>query len=170
MLTIKQPTRKIELCADFEARADWEAAVEAEAVASLSKARKRMSDSDKDLDAARKAQDEAIERMEQATYTFTLQALPRTQYRVLVELHPPRPDIDSDAAQKVNVATFGDELIQRSIIAVHASDGSVVDFDPAAEWRPLADEMTNAQWTEFYAAAVGLNQETVAVPRKRVAS
>lgn len=171
MITMQSlPTAKVELATDLAARMEWEAALADEYAASKTAIRRASSKSDPAAADARARMDAAQAAMAASTFTFTLTAIPRTRYRRLVAEHPPRPNVAADADQAVNMDTFGDKLIEACILRVNDHEGRPVDFDPAAEWKPLADAMTDAQWTDFYRAAVRLNLEGSAVPPRRASS
>ena len=165
MIKITRPTTTVKLATDLSARQEWEQAVQDEAAATLDSARRRMSDTK--LAEAHKRIDDAREAMAASELTFTLVALPRSEYTKLVAAHPAQPGIEQDEQQGVHVETFGDALLEASILRVNDADGTPLDFNPAKEWKQLADDMTDGQWSEFYRAAISLNKGTTAVPRKR---
>lgn len=165
------PTKQVRLATNLAARLAWEEAVADEYRATQQAVKRRASQKDDPVVAdARARQDAAQAEMAGSVAVFTLRALPRSKYRQIVAAHPPRPGVAADDDQKVNMDTFGDALIEASILRVNDGAGDPVDFDPAVEWKPLADSMTDAQWTEFYQAAVSLNLEPMAVPPKRATS
>ena len=161
------PEKVVELATNVAARAEWEQAIRDEQDATLEAARaRRMSDKDSlCLNEIRARIDAAQEAMAGSVYAFTLRAITRSQYRDLVIAHPPRPDAADDAREGVNIASFGDALIAASIVGV-THHGEPVEWSHD-DWTALADEMTDAQWTEFYRAAVGLNKKITQVPPKR---
>ena len=162
------PEKVVELATNVAARAEWEQAIRDELDITLEAARsRRMSGEDSPgLKEIRARIDAAQEAMADSVRVFTLRALPRGSYRNLVAAHPPRDGVREDEVQRINVATFGDALIASSIVGV-THKGEPVDFDPEADWGPLADEMTDAQWSEFYECAVALNKRVPMVPPKR---
>lgn len=161
------PEKVVELATNVAARAEWEQAIRDEQDITLEAARsRRMSGEDSPgLKEIRARIDAAQEAMAGSVYAFTLRAITRSQYRDLVIAHPPRPGAADDAREGVNIESFGDALIADSIVGVtHHGEPFEWSHD---DWTALADEMTDAQWTEFYRAAVNLNKRVTQVPPKR---
>lgn len=99
--------------------------------------------------------------MEEATVTLVLQALPRREYRALVDKHPPRKDTDGkvlpqDERVGVDRDGFYNELARRSIVQPEL-DATTVDV-------LLDDKLSDGQWEELTTRCNLLNRSTVDVP------
>lgn len=154
-LSIKRPTKGVELCLDMGLRSEWE-----QAEAALGEARKDPSVDQRmaggpvaklakeltDLEAA----------MSAATVTFQLEALTRVEWSRLRTEHPPRKDDASDKTLGFNEASLFEVAIPLSIRGVNDHEGDPVEWDPEA-WQGLADEMTNRQYEDFKIAVLDLN-------------
>lgn len=71
----------------------------------------------------------------------------------------------------VDVSTFFDAVAIESIFAVNEkATNAVVDFDVAAEWLALADDMTDGQYKDFVNAILALNRAVTAAPFSLTAS
>ena len=101
------------------------------------------------------------EEMEAATVTLVLQALPRREYRSLVDKHPPGKDADGkviprDERAGVAYFEFYDELARRSIVSPQL-DAETLDI-------LLDDKLTDGQWQELTSLCNRLNLTSVDVP------
>lgn len=154
-LTIKRPTKGVELCLDLSLRTEWEAAeVALRDARQVPSADTRLAGGPVN-DLARKV-DELEQAMRAATVTFTLTGLPRREWSGHVTNHPPRKDDAGDKQLGFNEETIFDEVIPASITAVVGPDGEPVEWSPE-QWETLADEMTTKQYADFKNAAFGLN-------------
>lgn len=167
-IKVKRPEGTVAFCQDLALRGNWE-----DAKAELERARTEENDqrlgNPEIADAARKVQ--ALEaQMRASVLTFRLRGLPRKQYQELGEEHPPDQEVPQDKAMGVHVASFFDALAKASIYAVNDAEGNPVDFDAAAEWDELADEMTDGQWKEFVDELLRLNRSVTEAPFSRTAS
>lgn len=153
-LTIKRPTKGVELCLDLEKRAEWEAL-------EVRREELRKSPGDSRLtggpltEVAREIT-QLEQEMRDATVVFTLRALPRKEWSDAKTAHPPRKDDESDKVLGFNEATIFDDIIPASIEKVVGPDGEEVEWDDA-KWEPLADEMTTLQYQDFKNAVFALN-------------
>lgn len=153
-LTIKRPTKGVELCLDLEKRAEWEAL-------EVRREELRKSPGDNRLtggpltEVAREIT-QLEQEMRDATVIFTLRALPRKEWSDAKTAHPPRKDDESDKVLGFNEATIFDDIIPASIEKVVGPDGEEVEWDDA-KWEPLADEMTTLQYQDFKNAVFALN-------------
>ena len=153
-LTIKRPTKGVELCLDLEKRAEWEAL-------EVRREELRKSPGDNRLtggpltEVAREIT-QLEQEMRDATVVFTLRALPRKEWSDAKTAHPPRKDDESDKVLGFNEATIFDDIIPASIEKVVGPDGEEVEWDDA-KWEPLADEMTTLQYQDFKNAVFALN-------------
>lgn len=153
-LTIKRPTKGVELCLDLEKRAEWEAL-------EVRREELRKSPGDSRLtggpltEVAREIT-QLEQEMRDATVIFTLRALPRKEWSDAKTAHPPRKDDESDKVLGFNEATIFDDIIPASIERVVGPDGEEVEWDDA-KWEPLADEMTTLQYQDFKNAVFALN-------------
>lgn len=153
-LTIKRPTKGVELCLDLEKRAEWEAL-------EVRREELRKSPGDNRLtggpltEVAREIT-QLEQEMRDATVIFTLRALPRKEWSDAKTAHPPRKDDESDKVLGFNEATIFDDIIPASIEKVVGPDGEEVEWGDA-KWEPLADEMTTLQYQDFKNAVFALN-------------
>jgi hypothetical protein len=159
----KLPERTVDVCLRGDLRTEFEA-LERE----LEQAQQRAADS-----LAGPGTDDLVARIEavqaemrEHTYRFVLRAMPKPAWRGLIADHPPRRDpdgtiVDEDRIMEINVGTFWDDLIRRSII------DPVLDDDA---WTQLQDALTDYQFSELGAAAWGLNRSEVDVPFSHVVS
>lgn len=154
-LTIKRPTKGVELCLDLEKRAEWEALeVKREELRKSPGTDQRMTGGPL-TEVAREIT--ALEQeMRDATVVFTLRALPRKEWSDAKTAHPPRKDDESDKVLGFNEATIFDDIIPASIEKVVGPDGEEVDWS-YEQWEPLADEMTTLQYQDFKNAVFALN-------------
>lgn len=169
----------VDFCTDLALRAEWETANEA-------LVQTRQAGGDMLIDAA-SAEAAALvqdleKRMQDSILRFKIQAISRKHWQELGILFPAREGNPSDARLGVDTSVFFDAVakghkdedhdIPASIIAVNEQvSGKPVDFDPAVEWTPLADEMTNGQYNEFVEKFLELNRGGGSnVPFSRLAS
>lgn len=99
--------------------------------------------------------------MEEATVTLVLQALPRREYRALVDKHPPGKDEDGkvlarDERVGVDYFAFYDELARRSIVEPHLDAGTLDIL--------LDEKLSDGQWEDLTSRCSRLNRTTVDVP------
>lgn len=99
--------------------------------------------------------------MREHTHVFALRALPRQEFRDMVEAHPPREDDKSDQFSGVNSATFPVPLI-----AASCTDPIMT----AEQVDQLLKVLTEGQMLELYSAALHLNRGMVDVPKSAAAS
>ena len=165
-LTVKRPETTVELCLDGELFAEYE-----QLEADLKQARqqaladKRMNDPAVGM--ARQLV-EVIERMRAESVTFTLRGMPRKDWAKLIAENPPRDDNPADKQYGANIEAMMAAAIPASIVAVE-KDGVPVEFDPAKDWAPLADEMTDAQYDEFALKTQSVNRGRQEVPFSQTA-
>jgi hypothetical protein len=161
-LVVKRPETRVQFCLDGDLKADHEAA-EAEFNATRSRALgdARLNDPAKDL--AKKVQD-LEEAMKASSVTFLVRGLKRGDWNELVAEHAPREDNTLDKTYGFNVEALMKAAIPKSIAGVENSAGEPLDFDPAAEWDALADDMTDSQYEEFILATLRVNKGRNEVP------
>jgi hypothetical protein len=106
--------------------------------------------------------DGVLEAMEAATVVLVLQALPRREYRTLVDKHPVPRDADGKASRQrderagVDYDEFFSELARRSIVEPEL-DAPTMDL--------LLDErLSDGQWDELATKCNLINRSTVDVP------
>jgi len=154
-LTIKRPTKGVELCLDLSTRIEWEK-LEVE----LKEARQEPGGDKRLAGGPVQSLAKQIEGLEAAmaesTVTFTLTALKRRDWDKHKADHPPRKGVKSDDQMGVNEETFYDAVMADSVLSVDGPDGDQVEWDHE-QWGPLADEMTNAQYADFKLAILQLN-------------
>lgn len=167
-LTLTRATKVVPLCVNANLRADHDRAVQ-----HLDEVRRvDAADPRENSTAVREAAEavQAIEReMREHTVSFTLQALPRKKWAEFTAAHPPRPDNETDKLVDVDQSALDGAIVQM-ITEVKAHDGSDVPFTPAEDWVPLADEMSDGQWTQFALVVLALNNSSPAAPFSPAAS
>ncbi len=104
---------------------------------------------------------ELLERMEAATLTLKLTALPRPEFRALADKHPPRRDADDKLTHSediigVNCESFFSALLRVAIVEP-ALDAETLD-------RLLDELLTDRLWQELNDVAWNLNRQSVSVP------
>ena len=162
-LELKRPEKTVEFCLDGSLYAEYQ-----EAERELQDARKkalavrdgRMSDPAKPL--AQKVVDLG-EQIRAESATFLLRALNRKRWQTIVAENPARKDNAADKGYNFNLDAVLGEAIPESIVSV-SKDGEPVEFDPAADWDALADEMTDRQYEDFGYAVLELNRGRQEVP------
>lgn len=169
-IVIKRAESIIEFCTDLAVRAEWEAANEA-----LLEARTRRGErwASKDVSELATKVTELEAQMESSVLLFRLRAVPRKDWQEAVSANPPRPENEGDEAMGVDVSSFFDALLGSvgTIVSVtEKTSGDVVDFDPVADWKPLADEMTDGQYGEFAQKVFELNRGVTSRPFSPTAS
>jgi hypothetical protein len=112
--------------------------------------------------------DALLEQMEAATITLVLQALPRPQFRALVDKHPPRKDAEgnipdiNDRRLGVSYDAFFEELVRAQLVAPK--------LDPADRETLLDELLTDGQWDALTTVAWNINKTAVSVPFSPAAS
>ncbi|AYR00986.1 tail assembly chaperone [Arthrobacter phage Isolde] len=161
-LTVKRPETRVQFCLDGDLKAAHEAA-ESEYTRENSRrlADPRLGSNVRKL--AEKVQD-LESQMQGSTVTFLIRGLKRGEWVELTGEHPPREKNALDASYGYNVEAVMLEGIPRSIVAVENSKGEPLDFDPAAEWDALAEDMTNSQYEDFILAVLKVNAGRNDVP------
>jgi len=92
---------------------------------------------------------------------FHLQAMGRTEWNKLVDLHPPRPDNDVDRLRGFNEEEFFPALIRASVASPTLTE---------ARWTKLLDvQLSPGQFEALAGAAWELNRRGVDVPFSRAA-
>lgn len=153
----KRPRTTVTICLDGELQQQWDdlhdqltrAAVKATRVAEPSLA---------DLGEAAELT-EQIELLEEQLsgrqITFGLEAMSHTDYRMLVDDHPPRPDHDVDKSNGFNVATLFPVLVRVCTVE------PVLDDD---DWDLLLEALSSGQFDSLVTAALVVNRRKVSVP------
>jgi hypothetical protein len=168
-ITVTRPEQSVEFCTNIALKSAHERAV-ADVKAAQQAAQ---SDPRETGSAAVRAAAERVQALEAEmradTIVFTVRGLRRKRWVEFVESNPPRDGNAIDKSYGINVPAL-DQVIPESIVAVTELDGSPVDFDAEAEWIPLADEMTNGQWSDFANAVIAVNHEVRSAPFSPLAS
>lgn len=169
-IKVNRPEGTVDLCIDLALRGEWEDAVEI-----LERVRQKP-ENERQLtevaDAAHAVQDLEA-RMRASTLRFRLRALPRKRWQELGEEHQPRDGNTVDQTMGIDTSKFFDAVIKEpgALFGVNnVATGEVVDFDAAAEWDALADEMTDGQYKDFADEVLRLNRGVVKPPFSRDAS
>lgn len=155
------------LCVQPELVTDWEE-LRAEQAAERGRAAESFSGGGR----ANKLQEELdvlAEQMEACTVTLVLQALPRREYRALVDEHPPRKDADgnvlpTDARYGVDYDAFYNVLARRSILGARVDEETIEDLDEATVNLLIDEKLTDGQWEELTSRCHRLNRATVDIP------
>lgn len=159
----KRPEKPVMICLRGDLQADFELA-ELE----LAEAEKQPSDSLAGNGA--RAIAERIEalrgQMREHTVEFRFRALPRHEWRELVDRHPPRRDEDNAVDERdrftgVNVDTFFEDCIRTCLVS------PVLDGE---DWATLDAALTDRQFDSLSNAAWNLNRGEVGIPFSRAAS
>jgi len=161
-LTIKRPETRVAFCLDGNLKAEHEAA-EAEFNATRSRALgdTRLNDPARDL--ARKVS-EIEDAMKASTVEFVIRGLKRAEWNDLVANHAPREGNALDKSYGFNVEALMTVAIPKGIAGVENQAGEPLDFDAAAEWDALAEDMTDSQYEEFILATLRVNKGRNEVP------
>lgn len=109
------------------------------------------------------------QQMLEETTSFRLRAMPKPGWRAFVAEHPPRKDDDGEVDERdraigVNVETFYDALVKRSVVE------PVLDEE---DWQALLGDdgvLTDRQFAELADAAWSLNRREIDVPFSPAAS
>lgn len=110
---------------------------------------------------------EALEaQMRLDTETFRLRAMPRQQWRALLADHPPRRGddgqiVDDDKGMDLNVETFYEDLVRRSVVEPELDE---------EDWVALFEAITDRQFSDLGMAAWLLNRDEISVPFSLAAS
>ena len=165
-ITIKRAADIVELCTDLELQADHDRL--SEELRSRQKNAGIMENSGVS-EIARSIAD--LEKtMRESTLEFTLQALPRKRFAEFEAANPPRDGDKTDVALGINISNL-DELIAACVTRVSEKvSGNDVEFDAAAEWVALADDMSDGQWQKFALAALQVNRGATQAPFSVLAS
>lgn len=108
-----------------------------------------------DLEAVRAELDEQRKIIASGVVRLVIKGLTRGEFRRLMVEHPPREDDEWDQQVGYNVDTFGDALIQASILRTESLDGEPVEN----EWDEWADDMTEGQWEEVFRACLKITKD-----------
>jgi hypothetical protein len=168
-ITVTRVQGYVDFCPNLGLRLEWETAQD-ELLESRQKGGDMLVDAASDV-IAKKVQ-KLEQQMQAAMLRFRFEALERKRWNELGTEHPPRDGNVNDAALGVNSDTFYDAVAIESLMAVNKKETKkVVDFDPAEEWVPLANAMTNGQYGEFVEKFLELNRgKGSKVPFSRLAS
>lgn len=161
-LTVKRPETRVSFCLDGNLKAAHEAAeAEFNAARSRSLADARLNSPVKDL-----AQNvHAIEEeMKSSTVEFIVRGMKRADWNDLVASHAPREGNALDKSYGFNVEALMTVAVPKSIAAVENQVGEPLEFDVAAEWEALADDMTDSQYEDFVLATLRVNKGRNEVP------
>lgn len=110
-----------------------------------------------------------LEQMEAATVTLVLQALPRREYRALIDKHPPRKGDDGtliprDERFGIDYDGFFNELARRSILGSRVDDETIEDLPADVVELLIEERLSDGQWEDLTSRCNRLNRATVDVP------
>ena len=165
-LTVKRPETTVEFCLDGGLFAQYQETDE-----DLKDARrkdladKRLNSPVTDL---AKRLVELTEKMRAESVTFTLRGMPRAEWARLAAENPPRDGNPIDKQYGFNIEALMVPAIPACIVGVR-KQGESVEFDPAADWDALADEMTDAQYEDFVIKTLTVNRGRQEVPFSQAA-
>ena len=108
-----------------------------------------------ELDDVRAKMDEQRKIIASGVVRIVIKGLTRGEFRRLLTAHPPREGDPLDTRVGYNADTFGDALIQASILRTEDLNGNTVPN----QWDQWADEMTNGQWEEVFTACLKLTND-----------
>lgn len=161
-LTVKRPETRVPFCLDGDLKATHEAA-ESEYTHANKRhlADPRLGSSVRKL--AEKVQDLETQ-MQDSTVTFLIRGMKRGDWVELTSAHPPREKNSLDGNYGYNIEAVMLTAIPQSIVGVENNKGEPLDFNPAAEWEALAEDMTNSQYEDFILAVIKVNAGRNDVP------
>lgn len=104
--------------------------------------------------------------MQEHSYTFVVQALPRPAYQSLKSEHPPRQNDEGeirqeDAVLDANYDTFLEPLLRASLVDPEMDE---------ATWAELVGKLSENQYNSLINAAYMVNKGGISVPFSRAAS
>lgn len=138
----------------------------------------RFGDDDDPVTEAAREYDDFMDGAVERAAKVRLQALPRSTFRAMVAEHPPREDVtkeDQDGETVVvesfaedhrygfNVETLADALVPPSVIVED-------QFADEAERDGFLDDLSDAEFSKVYSAAILLNQGGGPDPKVRLSS
>ncbi|GAA1337127.1 hypothetical protein [Arthrobacter roseus] len=160
-LEVKRPEKYVEFCLDGDLYGEYETAKEELDLAR----RKAMADkrlNDPAVELARKLI--ALgDKIRGESVRFLLRGMPRKRWATLMAENPPRDGDAVDKAHGFNVEAVMIEAIPESIISV-TKDDKAIEFTPAEDWSPTADDMTDIQYEDFVVAVLSVNRGRQEVP------
>ena len=161
-LVVKRPETRVSFCLDGDLKAEHEA-LEADFNASRNRslADARLVDTSRGL--AQQVND-LEERMKESTVEFIIRGLKRGDWNELVAEHAPRDGNALDKSYGFNVEALMTVAIPKCIASVENHAGEVLEFDVAAEWAALAEDMTDSQYEDFVLAVLRVNKGRNEVP------
>lgn len=180
-ITVTRPEKTVRFCTNLALKAEHESALAALAEAQQDAAKDVREVPPQAVTAAAQRVQDIEAQMRDHTVEFTLRGWPRKRWAEFEETHKPRNGNDLDKSFGIDLSSLDDALAAvgephaphkwpRTIVAVTARDGAEVPFDPATEWVPLADEMTNGQYEEFILALLNVQRGVKAAPFSEAAS
>jgi hypothetical protein len=165
-IAVKRATVVVELCTDMELNARHET-LSAELV---DRRKNGVNDDRLTGDPVAAEIVELEQAMQDHVLLFTLRAMPRKSWAELKAAHPARDENEIDEVYGVNVETFADAALEKSIVSVtQKTTGEAIPWAPT-DWQGLADEISNGQWEAFVTRMFTLNNGNVGVPFNYAAS
>lgn len=152
----EQPEKTLQLCLRGDLRAQWE---ELEHQFQEARRQPRESLADDGGQAIAEQMAELEERMRSSTVTLRLRALPRREWKKLIEAHPPTTDVDKKIG--INSGTFYDDLIAKCLVEPEMTGDQLAR---------MLDVITSGQYDQLTESAWALNRRDVDVPFSLTAS
>lgn len=171
-LGITRPTAVVDLVTNLDLLADHQAARnELDRLNKLTSAAERLNNPySADMRAVAAKIADLEKQMDESTVCVKLKAIKRAEYAELVAAHPAREDNDVDAAFGFNTDTFADAAMPKSIVSAwKKATGKKVDFT-GEDWAEVSEEFTDAQYSDFTSALIGINRQATGVPFSQTAS
>lgn len=134
-------------------------ALEVEAAAQVVASRSARLGDDDETDVRTKASeyDAAVAEAAERGLTVVVVALPRKQYRGLINEHPPREDNEQDRSWGFNYETLADPLVPASVPLVDP-ETEAVQFASEGDRQSFLDELSDGDFSRLYSAAIKVNQ------------
>lgn len=145
---------------DFDRELELRKALEAAAVNADNP--RRLGDSQTVRQAA-EAYDEFVAEAAERGVKVALRSVKRSVWRELVAKHPPRPDNESDASWGFNEEGMADDLVPLSVLTGD-------EFRNQQDVDDFLDDLSDADYSALYSAAVRLNQAQGPDPKVSLSS
>lgn len=113
--------------------------------------------------------DDLLEAVQAATVVLVLRALPREEYRALVDANPPRKDADGNVIPRdqrfgADYDGFFNALARRSVVGARIDEETIEPLDAATVDVLIDEKLSDGDWEELTSRCSRLNRSTVDVP------